>query len=220
MENAKRLENLSWRLWYHESFQQQHNQQQQVTPILSKPVPTSTIPSSLSSHSTFGPQTPLEPIHHHHHYPAEQQRQEDDTQHTQSRRMHKFYVDESDQENDDDDEDEQDESMWSTLRDDHYLEEAYQQPNPTPCLPPQGLPDKALPSPLPALTNHKPSCSLLSRLIQSSPQPPSSTINHQSAPYDLLPPQLQSCVDWEKAQNSIPYRLGYSLELPDEDIIW
>lgn len=212
MENAKRLENLSWRLWYHEFFQHHHHQQQ-VTPALSKPVPS----SSLSSHSTFGPQTPLEPIHRQHHYPVEQQRQEDEAPQAQNRRPHKFYVDESDQDDDDDD-DEQNESMWSTLRDDHYLEEAYQQTNLTPCLPPQGLPDKALPSPLPVLTNHKPSYSLLSRLIQSSPPPPPSTIHHQ--PYDLLPPQLQSCVDWEKAQNSIPYRLGYSLEVPDEDIIW
>ncbi|KAI8344731.1 hypothetical protein BC941DRAFT_508247 [Chlamydoabsidia padenii] len=216
LENAKRLENLSWRLWYRESFHQHHQQEETTTTMSTQLVPV--ITSSLSSHSTFGPQTPLEPNTQQH------------KQQQQQRRTNKFYVDESDDDDDDDDDDEQNESLWSTLHDDHYFEEAYQQQqsNLTPCLPPQGLLKKEVPSPLPLpltnTTNQKQSCSLLSRLIQSSPpqtsQQQQQQQQQQSEPCDLLPPQLQSCVDWEKSQNSIRYRLGYSLDLPDENIIW
>ncbi|CAO3600884.1 unnamed protein product [Absidia cylindrospora] len=249
MENAKRLENLSWRLWHHESFQHYH---QDAQSILAKVSPTTTIVpssviiiSSLSSHSTFGPQTPPGnptrtscsqqhrlPEMNHHSSPASISSQQ-----KPGRRTNKFYVDESDDEEDEmDDTIGESESCWSTVHDDdHYLEEAYQRNQPAPVLSPSPPRSKkenpdvyaaaaaaapldfSPPSPSPATNQNQP-CSLLSRLIQSSPHPPppspSTTMN------DILPPQLQSCVDWEKSQNSIRYRLGCSLDLPDENIIW
>ncbi|KAI8096426.1 uncharacterized protein BX664DRAFT_323971 [Halteromyces radiatus] len=190
LENTKRLENFSWRLWYHESLQHQI------------PIPVTSNNSSLSSHSTLGPQTPL---------PVKEEQ----------KRISKFYLDDSEDDLDDDDLD--DEELWSTVSTkDDYLEQAYQHDFDPPTPKKEMTPDNHLFSS--THVQKKPTyCSLLSRLFQSSSIKDNNNNNNNNNNHVKtdLPPQLQSCVDWERSQNRIPYRLGYSLPLPDEkNIIW
>ncbi|KAI9303839.1 hypothetical protein BJ944DRAFT_241095 [Cunninghamella echinulata] len=137
IENGRRLENLSWRLWYRESSLQQHHQS-----------------SSVSTCSTFGPAT----LDDHRNNTTMDIQINDESNNivhltenkeitkeeipyqlsNQQSRKSKFFVDNSDTEDDDDevennhndDDDDDDDDMWSTFDSNHegkqYLEVAYQ----------------------------------------------------------------------------------------------
>ncbi|CAO3649543.1 unnamed protein product [Cunninghamella echinulata] len=155
IENGRRLENLSWRLWYRESSLQHHHHHS----------------SSVSTCSTFGPATLNDDhnnttmdiqINNHYNENNESTNINNNIIHltenkeitkeeipyqlsNQQSRKSKFFVDNSDTEDEDDDDEEEeeeededkdkeenndDDDMWSTFESNHegkqYLEEAYQ----------------------------------------------------------------------------------------------
>ncbi|ORX46562.1 DUF1752-domain-containing protein [Hesseltinella vesiculosa] len=254
LENGRRLENLSWRLWYRESIHRdtQSTSFSSSASTFGPSTPANSVASKPSAYTHFLPLTPCSHTSPPSHVTPSQATVSSPitfmsqpllplpspaasplpprsciTHDSLDDHPSKFYVDTTDDEPDEND-DGDDDDLWSTVgshEDGGQILFQAQKRN-FKLAPPSFQKRKPALRRLVEKKKRAPVIggpSLLSSLLKEHGHLPPIPCSRQpsTSPLDELPASLQSCVDWEQAQNRRPCnRLGDSPFFPSDDMVW